>query len=408
MNPNSTYLHDLRKTDKLPGVLFIVFYLSLLLASQFPEINTIITRFIAPLFAIYCFFLYVFKKERIPLEFYMYGLFVVWCLSGIFIVKDFDLYLSYLSLIAQIEVLLFCIIVIIGRTGKVDYFFTALIFYAVMLPIISLFFQGNLFNVQYSDKYRLDSVGANPNTFGYAMLLAIFSIAYFLRTRKSLLVYVFYIALAIFFSIGIVYTASRKTFATMIIFYLLWIFFCLVKQTSKRPIILIIIVLLIASVFQVYEFTMEETFLGERLTQYYSYQDMRSKSDRFWMMDTAWDYFVKYPITGIGLGQFAALSGYGYYTHSDFFEIISTTGLIGAAIYFSVYIILISRLRRLWSKLKSEKEQYELKLFGIIILCLTLIGLGNPLFLSIDLLPMIYVIATYSNNLENIYQSNIG
>lgn len=396
---NFKYNHALALKVRFLGWLFIGFFVSLLLASQFPVINTIITRVIAPFFTLYCFVLYLDKPQNIPPEFYLYGIFSIYCFSGVWIVKNFNAYMSFQSLILQLEVLFFCILVVLGKTKSIRYYFIAVFLIAISMLVISLFFQGNLISLLSDNQYRLDSVGANPNSVGFALLSGIFALTYLWILLKSLIVRSLLFIMLFVFSVAIVFTASRKTFITLLIFLVLWFFFCLLRESSKRPLMVIVIIIMLYAFSQLYKFAIEEAFLGERLSWYNSYQDM-AKNDRIWMMASAWEFFKENPILGIGLGQFAVLSGFGYFTHSDFFEIISTTGIIGTGLYFSIYIVLWQRLSRLWKYSSSAKQKYEINLFRIFIVCLLIIGLGATIFLSLDLLSIVFAVAVYTNNWE--------
>ena len=52
----------------------------------------------------------------------------------------------------------------------------------------------------------------------------------------------------------------------------------------------------------------------------------------------------EHPLAGIGLYQFAALSSHETYSHNDYVEVAATTGLIGLAIYCSLFAVIGWRL----------------------------------------------------------------
>ena len=54
-----------------------------------------------------------------------------------------------------------------------------------------------------------------------------------------------------------------------------------------------------------------------------------NKHDREKYMDVAWRFVKQYPLTGIGLANFAVKSGFGVYCHCDYLEVLCGYGIIG-------------------------------------------------------------------------------
>ena len=74
-----------------------------------------------------------------------------------------------------------------------------------------------------------------------------------------------------------------------------------------------------------------------------------STRERMFFMRTAWELFKERPVFGVGLNNFAAyLQSIHYenavYSHSGFLEILSTLGIIGFVLYYSLYILVAVRL----------------------------------------------------------------
>ena len=370
------------------------------LASQFPEINLLITRGVGPLFAAYCFFLFIQKPVRLPPELYLYGAFVLWCLSGLWVTTDFYAYWNYLKLIAQIEILFLCIVVIVARTGDVRHIFLALIWIAILLILIMLFSQKVLLELEYNESYRLSSVGLNPNGVGFMFLSGVMGLAFFWFKYKSILIRYLFIVIMAIFSIGIIYTASRKSFLVLLLFISLWLYFYYIKETLKRPVLIVPIVLTAFLLLQFYDYVSDYTLLGKRLHQYNSVQEMTEENVRFLMMKEGWEFFKRSPIIGIGLAHFKIYSVTGGYAHSDYFEVLSTTGIGGTLLYFSIYVVLWRRLRRLLHKLSDPRIRYEINLFRVILICILSLGFGGPIFIDIMNLSTIFGIISYTYNIE--------
>ena len=74
-----------------------------------------------------------------------------------------------------------------------------------------------------------------------------------------------------------------------------------------------------------------------------------STRERIFFMQTAWGLFTEQPVLGVGLNNFAAyLQSIHYenavYSHSGFLEILSTLGIVGFVLYYSLYLLVAVRL----------------------------------------------------------------
>jgi len=86
----------------------------------------------------------------------------------------------------------------------------------------------------------------------------------------------------------------------------------------------------------------------------------------------------KSPIFGIGLSNFSVLSKTGLYSHSDYLEVASNTGIIGFIIYFSIYIVLWRRLSLIKKITTDSFILYKVNIFKTAILTILLFGFGKP------------------------------
>lgn len=401
-SPN--YIIIPQKTQPLVklGTILLVYLVVLELASQFPEINLLVTRVLSPLFALYCLFLYVNKPVRLPPEFYLYGAFVVWCLSGFLVIVDNSAFMDSFTLIAQAEILFFCIAVLIIKVGTVRHLFLMLIANSILLILILLFFQNAYFDLVYTDNYRLDSIGANSNGIGFFFLTSVMGLAYFWRRHNSNFTQILIIMLLILFSLGIIVTASRKSFLVLLVFIILWVYFCYIRVNFKRPVWIIPVILLIFVLNETYDYVSTQTYLGQRLNQYDTVQDFADKNNRYTMMVESWSFFTKSPIIGLGLGHFRIFSITSQGAHGDYFEVLSTTGAVGTILYFSIYLVFYRRLKRLLQYRLNPKTRYELSLFQAILISLLLLGLGQSTFMNLLFLPILFGIMAHSYNIEKL------
>lgn len=161
----------------------------------------------------------------------------------------------------------------------------------------------------------------------------------------------------------IISTATRKAFgvaAILIAFYGL-------SLVSLKPKNIIFVVVLAIGAYVGIEYVMDNTYLGERLSntseQAESRIDYASDSkflqfvgDRAPHYVLGWEIFKQHPVTGIGLYNFMHVSGYIERLHTDYMVQFTENGLIGIALfalYYFWYIKNLNKLRRI-SENKSK------------------------------------------------------
>lgn len=89
-----------------------------------------------------------------------------------------------------------------------------------------------------------------------------------------------------------------------------------------------------------------------------------SISGRTQMMVAGLDIVKDNPITGVGLDNFRYVSGADTYAHSTPIELLVSTGVIGACIYYMIYAVLFYRLFKL-SRRNSLRTPMLCGLFGL-------------------------------------------
>lgn len=93
----------------------------------------------------------------------------------------------------------------------------------------------------------------------------------------------------------------------------------------------------------------------------YSY----STNIRLLMMKLGYDAFLTKPLFGGGWFYFSYYSGLGTYSHNNFLELLTTYGLSGFILYYSIFIFLLSKLKKI-----LKRDNYAKLLFGLIIVIL--------------------------------------
>jgi O-antigen ligase len=114
-------------------------------------------------------------------------------------------------------------------------------------------------------------------------------------------------------------------------------------------------------------------------------------------MEDAWALFLSNPFNGVGLGQIQVFSRSHRYAHSDLFEILATTGIVGTSIYLSIYVVLWKKMSRYLKTHRNQRSIYEINLLRSILICMVLIGLGRPNFLDLYAMFLLTTVVAYTH-----------
>ena len=301
----------------------------------------------------------------------VYWAWLLWAtLAGVFTALDQALYKEMLWTCIQIGIMIFLVTAFQKTKSDMGLFFFATIVAISIIVFIS--FQNGEINLARREEMlmgpRIEGMTGNANTFGYYFLCAAFGLTYIIVTKKKLLTRFVCIGLvgACFF--GAIFTASKKAFIGFIAFYaFLWLF-SLRREFFKKPIIILLTTVITATVLIGSLFFLEGTRIGKR------FEDMQtgevSAETRKSFYEVGLEIVERYPIAGVGLGNFKAYpTAYGMYSHSNYVEVITNTGVVGFFLYYMIYFILFLRLRRI-SRLTADPHT------------LTIIGLMTAIFFT--------------------------
>jgi O-antigen ligase len=96
-----------------------------------------------------------------------------------------------------------------------------------------------------------------------------------------------------------------------------------------------------------------------------------SSLTRIYYIKLGWNSFLESPLCGKGLGNFAEILfqtlGYATYAHNNYIEVLVDLGIIGFALYYSIYFILLKKMY-----LKSRKNTF----FFLLLLLRLILDIG--------------------------------
>lgn len=347
---------------------------------------------------------FVFKKELI-----LWLLFIFWGGTTGLIVADYrvDFIDRLFYLIQQTVIIIFIVTIVkIDRNIKKTSIMLILLALAEVMYICLNGYSQLL--LPRLDKAIYDL--GNANGIGGLFLMGISAIAIVREYDNNPLKRIVYICLIVFFTIEIINTGSRKMFlAVMILFACLYYFNILANKNRvefKTIVRLLVLFVIVATIISfVIPYIMSNTLLGLRWSTI-------GKDESTLMRETMYreglEFLVSSPIFGIGFDQFRLNSVSNMYSHSNYIELLSNTGIVGFIIYYSIYLSLIRKLfliRRV-----STKGSAVWKTSGCcisIIFYQLFLGFGAVQYFSLNTwIPISIIIGFCNVNLDKIKLEN--
>jgi O-antigen ligase len=321
---------------------------------------------------------------------------------GVFFSKDFDYQHGLWVTISKYQVLFISVYLISIIKKNIDWFSYIIVITNIFI-VITLIYNP----VEYRGLGRLTlSEALNPNNLGMWLSFAIWSVLFLIGRNKIKGLYGGIIISL--FTYGIFFTGSRKSLLAAVLMIVLWIVLCHFYDPRRRnimsryiyPIIIGYVALLVLSPYYY------NSALSDRMQNLGN--EIVSGGGRWALYKYGFEYFLESPIFGVGYGGYRVLFG-RFYSHSTIVEIIVSGGLIGAIIYFSIYVILLIKLLKLsfYSHYKKINKYIIIDHRAVFILLLTMLFYSTVIIHPYDLnsmavLGLIMGMVTYSSNKNNL------
>lgn len=229
--------------------------------------------------------------------------------------------------------------------------------------------------------YRLGgNMGINSNNIAWLFgLLALFTIYFFIEEKNWMMLLLYFFQLIIIF-----FTGSKNGILMAIIPIIYYGIKSLKKLNLMACVLIIVLLVILWNMIQ--NIPLFYALIGSRIDQFLfaiginqmssnSVIDVSSTLKRMDMIKNAKQMFWEKPIFGWGIGAFAKYSGYGYYCHNNYMELLVSGGIVGFIIYYG-YII-----RRFLQYLFSHKNKYG-DLIYILLISIIIIDMGTVNFYS--------------------------
>lgn len=300
-------------------------------------------------------------------EMILYLIWVTWSLTGVFVARSGVLFWLMWTTVFQMWVL---IVVIAGFTNTrraLSFGLGAFLLGAIIVGAYSVF--TGEYQQAAMEEERVSGLASNANEFGWIMLLATAVMAYFwmLPTRLRVLKYVVLAAGMGALALAIVYSGSRKAILGVMAFYPAWVWWCYRKEMLRRPALalsaLAAVGLVVAGVILFARELPVAARFRETWTSIGGGAAGEGTMARLWLYQEAWRIFLKYPFVGVGLNHYQMHAVQGINPHSEYAGVLCDTGLVGAVLYLSIFVVLWRRAGKI---IAHSRDPHAARVAGLV------------------------------------------
>lgn len=311
-------------------------------------------------------------------EIWLYILFGLFALASGFIVAiNQSVLLKSVLTYFQTVILMICLLAIIRFDRSLFFLEFAIILTAFLVGLVVLSGINSISTALAGreDMFKNSITKVNPNGVGLLQAAAfLFQIIWLkrlynnrkqfsgIRYLRLLLIIVF---LAVVTFLVILITGSRKSMLAAILAMAMSFIFSAKGSMLKKSVGIVITFFLFVLVYYLGSIFLEDVYIFKRFSTFF---DESSNSTRINMIREGFQLLSASPIIGVGLGNYTYASSFGTYSHNTVAEVLSTTGLLGASLYLSTYLIIFYKLVKLTGDNNSREFAFNgIVLFGVLI-----------------------------------------
>lgn len=357
------------------------------------------------------------KNYDHPPELFAYTLWGVWAgLTGVMVCASIPLFWANYRILLQNIMMIWSVYVLLRLTWSDRLVYWAIIIgcivqmVAVRMGISVEKDVGMIIGEEVFGEERVSGLTGNANSLGFTMVTGFYCLMQVWQMKRSPINFILKVLL-IGFMMASVYitwqTGSRKTSTAMIVLIIGWLVWVLPQGKGSSALFMRVGVLAAMLVVggALLAFISDETMVGKRFKMLLEQgqgsvvvgleDDIRADMYKEGIM-----MVLAHPIAGVGLGHFEYYYWAGAYSHSDYIEPLSCTGLVGFLLYHSFNGFLLMRVLRLRRRVRNNNDKYILNAILLSLCVHFLLGLGAPYWCGQRSAMLLTTFVTYTWMLE--------
>lgn len=296
-----------------------------------------------------CLAIYVLAEKKIRINGFIcfFAGFIIFSMLSYFWAADKSATLSKVITLMQIWILLLLLYNYLKKENKVDFLLFVLCIAGTFFSIYVVFYFGVTgYFSGLADGIRMGGEIANENTVGMVSASsAILLLWYVFYKRKYW--YVLFVAVCTVVALG---SGSRKALLALVLGILMLF---VLKGNSKKRLKSIFQCLIVLVIFYMVLQLPVFSTINERFEMMINGLTGNNNADnstleRMRMINIGFEQFLKTPFQGLGLGNSGILTDKylhkSTYLHNNYVELLSTVGIIGTALYYTLFLIPLIKL----------------------------------------------------------------
>lgn len=307
------------------------------------------------------------RRIKITVHFLWMASFIIWTLLGALFAYNTEVAISDIVNVTLKLLFLTMLISVINDKKQVNILLKFLVSAGIILAIRILIQTPP--DTWGSERIGIE-VGINSNGLGFIFSYCSISslyLAHELKRKK------YYAAFALFV-IFCLLTGSKTALLMIVVGSTLMLILYSKSILTSILITLFIPIFLFGIYITLMNVDIFYTVLGNRIEGFFSIFDSEGVVDastdtRMSMINDAWSLFLQRPILGNGLENFRLLSVYDSYSHNNYMELLSNTGIIGTLIYYSLPVSLL--ITSILKRIRQRNKNYNLIIILLSIVIIT-------------------------------------
>ena len=275
----------------------------------------------------------------------LYSCFTIYAVtSGVLISMNKETFFTHAFLLIQLCFISILVFNIFNREKNLIIFSVILILLGIVLTIGPFIGIGEDISSRFFG-LRYMGLTENPNILGMYINYLLMAILYlFSKLKKQNIIIKLLLSSLIILSIaGLLFAGSRKSIISFVLILLTYSFYEF-KLKFRNIIYTTIVILILWYIFDILVGFTQDSALINRFA---SGELEEATEGRSVLIKEAFNVFLKYPFTGVGLANWSYSSNLGYfkYSHNYYVEVLANTGVFGfiliVAIYrqFTIYVL---------------------------------------------------------------------
>ncbi len=307
---------------------------------------------IAIVYGAICVIAFLFSgKIKFYKETIFFALFILWSLTGILTARSSLFLLTSLGTVFQLFVLFFMISNVCTNIANVKCILFSYLIGSNIVAYLTISSGAYALAEYGGEKARAAGIVGNANAFAFLIDCMVLILLWFFQLTKSKIFKgVFLCPIPVCLKL-IISSGSRSGFLGFVVIMGFWYCLFYFKLTFKKPLLALFVTVLMIG-FGVYVVKhLAYTTLLKRLTQIKAITQGAGDVSRIELIKKGIKVAAANPILGVGLNNFRFYTG-DLYAHNNYIEILADTGLPGAALYYGIYVCIISKLLKLRRQMK--------------------------------------------------------